>query len=856
MVRVSRLHAAALLLLVLVVAGCAGYWWQLTRTHEQLRRETLAQAAHHSSQLAEAVAGQTALLVRMIDFAVRHLEDDYAGGDRKAFEATVRTVLDVFPAGAVPQIGVIDRDGYLAYSNLGMKDRVYLGDREHFKAHLAGGEDRLFISKPVFGRVSRTWSIQFTRPLRVQGRFAGVVVLSVAPEYIADSLLQPELGAQDVIAVFYPDGAYASRSQNLHSVMGKAVPAERPFVGADAPVKGVFRVAATFDNVWRTYAWRRLDVFPLIVNVGLAEAAIMNPVELSIADSRWRNLVSLGMVMLFAAVTATLLARLARQQRVMSEAEARYRSFFEHNTAVKLVIDPADGTIVDANPAAADYYGYPRQQLLAMRIGDINCLSPEALAAELASAASDERSYFNFPHRLASGEVRQVEVYSGPIVIDGRTLLFSVIHDITARKELGDRLRESEELHRTLFETMAEGVLVVRAEDARITAWNDSALTILGVSAEELVTQRVRVVGDDGAPLSVEQYPSRLAARGKILDHHVCGTDRPDGQRIWMSVSSRPLHRQGDAAPYAAVLSFSDITALIEAEARQRLAQSVFEAAGEGIMVTDGENRIIAVNPAFSEITGYRREESLGRNPSFLASGRHDAAFYRSLWQRLIQDGHWEGELTNRRKDGQLFVEWVKMTAIDGEAGRPRRYVAVFSDVTERKRREEAIWHQANFDALTGLPNRELLGDRLQRALAQAQRKHAKVAVLFVDLDRFKPVNDQYGHAAGDELLRQVVRRLDNILRDEDTVARLGGDEFIVVLPDLGTEEAPARAADKIISALSAPFRVGEDYVEISCSIGIALYPRDAQDPEGLINRADAAMYRAKEAGRATWSLV
>lgn len=727
--RAGRLQVAALAIVLVAALACGLYWWRLGETEKQLEQDTIAQTGLRASQLADAVAGQTAILVRLIDFAIQHLRDDYLDGGRSgaAFQAAVKSVLDAFPAGAILQIGVIDKDGYLAYSNLGFTERVYLGDREHFRAHANPDEDRLFVSRPVFGRVSKSWSIQFTRTIRKGDRRLGVLVLSVAPAYIASNLALKELERDDVIALFRSDGTYLSRSRDLENAMGRSVPAERPFVGDNAPVQGVFRTAAAFDRIERTYAWRRLDDVPLVVNVGVGEEPVLAPVRNAIALERTRNLTGVAVVMTLAVGMAALLFAIAARQRALAESENRYRSFFETNTAAKLLIDPADGRIVDANAAAAAFYGYTRDELLAMSIKDINCLPPERVQEEMRSAETEERKYFNFPHRLKSGEIRQVEVYSGPIEISGRRLLFSIVHDVTERHKL---------------------------------------------------------------------------------------------------------------------------------EASRRLAQSVFDAASEAIIVSDAGNRIVAVNPAFTRITGYLPQEVLGQNPAVLASGLHDKAFYRLLWQRLLQDDRWEGEISNRRKDGQIYVEWLKIALVRDEQGQPQQFVALFSDVTERKRQEEEVWRRANFDSLTGLPNRQLLDDRLDRALAQAARRHTQVAVLYIDLDRFKPVNDLYGHAAGDDLLCQVAQRLQNSLRDEDTVARVGGDEFVAVLPDLTVGETPARAAEKIIAAISAPYRVWEHYAEISCSIGIAVFPRDASDAVTLLEKADGALYRAKHAGRSIWTMA
>ena len=732
MTRLSHLHAYALLVAVLAVLATTTYWLRLGESHDRLRAAAAAQTQQRASQLADAVANQVEALIVAADFAVRELRDDYAELDTRSFEVSVRTVLESFPPQSVMQIGVIGADGFLAYSNLGIKGRPFLGDREHFKAHLNTEGDRLFISKPVLGRVSNSWSIQFSRPVRRKGQFAGVMVMSLSPGYISDQLAALELRPGDVVNLFSRDGAYLARSRDAAGAMGKSIPPDRPFLAPNAPARGIVHLTAAFDRVERTYAWQRLGRFPLIVNVGLDEKPILAPIEAEIGDAVRRNGVGAGLVLLLAAAITILLLRIARQQGKMAESEA---------------------------------------------------------------------------------------------------------------------------LHRVVFATMAEGVGVID-RDGRIVSWNEEALRILDVDAEGLVQRRAIFIGADGAALAANDFPSMRAARGDFVNREVMELRRRDGSRAWINISSRPLETSDPAQTQVAVVSFSDITRLVEAEGSLRLAQSVFEAAGEGIVVTDTELKIVAVNPAFTAITGYAGSELIGDKPPFFKTQQHDPAFYRTMLQRLDLDGRWEGEASSRRKDGEVIVEWLKVTLVRDEQGRPHRYVALVSDITERKLQEESIWHQANFDALTGLPNRKLLEDRIDRAVAQASRKRSQVAVLFIDLDRFKPVNDQYGHAVGDDLLRQVARRLENTLRDEDTIARLGGDEFVAVLPDLLVSEAPARAAEKILAVLSDPFRVDGHIAEISCSIGIALFPRDAEHGAALIDKADAAMYRAKEAGRSTWQLA
>ena len=284
-----------------------------------------------------------------------------------------------------------------------------------------------------------------------------------------------------------------------------------------------------------------------------------------------------------------------------------------------------------------------------------------------------------------------------------------------------------------------------------------------------------------------------------------------------------------------------------------RLFDTVFESNPAAIFITDRENRILAVNPSFTRLTGYEAEEAIGKTPSLLKSGRHDDAFYKAMWEALRGEGEWSGEVWDRRKDGSLYPKWLDIRVVNnmcGEAaGEPVFYVASFTDVSERKEAEERIRELAYHDVLTGLPNRRLLRDRLEHAMANAQRGRHHLAVLFIDLDRFKNVNDSMGHAAGDLLLREVASRLRCCVRDVDTVARLGGDEFVVVLENLEEEVDAVSVANKIQTAFSLPISVDKQTLHVTTSIGIALYPDDGNDADTLMQNADTAMYQAKAAG-------
>lgn len=281
-----------------------------------------------------------------------------------------------------------------------------------------------------------------------------------------------------------------------------------------------------------------------------------------------------------------------------------------------------------------------------------------------------------------------------------------------------------------------------------------------------------------------------------------------------------------------------------------QLANLVFEASLNGILVSDRNNQIIAVNQAFTDITGYTKEEVAGKTPSALQSGKHDHEFYALMWATLLSTGSWSGEIWNRHKSGELYISQQAIRVVKNPQGEIKLFVSVFSDVTSRRNREKSTEYLAYHDVLTGLPNRVLLQDRIEQAIAHGHRYKHQVAVLFADLDRFKVVNDTWGHEVGDLLLKEVAIRLGECVRDCDSVCRLGGDEFIVLLTEIEQAEDAAPVASKIIEQLSMPFVLGEHCAEIGVSIGIAIAPLHGRGVETLLREADNAMYAVKASGR------
>ena len=294
-----------------------------------------------------------------------------------------------------------------------------------------------------------------------------------------------------------------------------------------------------------------------------------------------------------------------------------------------------------------------------------------------------------------------------------------------------------------------------------------------------------------------------------------------------------------------------DITDRIKADEQIRQAASVFSHAREGIMITDANETIIDVNEAFTRITGYSREEAIGNHPSFLKSGRHEKAFYEAMWSALLTNGHWTGELWNRRKNGELYAVLTAISAIRDANGKTLRYVDLFSDITLLKQHQSQLEHVAHFDALTSLPNRVLLADRLKHSMVQAQRRGQLLAVVYLDLDGFKAINDGYGHDAGDHVLITLAQRMKMVLREGDTLARLGGDEFVAVLIDLEDTAACIPMLGRLLAAAAQPVQSGDFSLQVSASLGVAVFPQEQDiDPDQLLRQADQAMYHAKLAGK------
>jgi diguanylate cyclase (GGDEF)-like protein/PAS domain S-box-containing protein len=402
-----------------------------------------------------------------------------------------------------------------------------------------------------------------------------------------------------------------------------------------------------------------------------------------------------------------------------------FQRLFRRHGSIMLLIDPETGAICDANRAAAAFYGYPEHVLRSMKISQINTQCVQEIRQEMQRALHEQRNYFLFRHRLANGDIRTVEVHSSAIDVKDRALLFSIVFDVTARKQ---------------------------------------------------------------------------------------------------------------------------------AEESLRLSALVYQNSSEAMTVTDGKGKVITVNPAFTEITGYSAAEVIGRNIAILDSTREDAAVTQAKWDAIRSTGRWQGEIWTRRKNGEHFLRRLSVDTIFNSDGTVHSRVGLFSDITRNREADELIWRQANFDALTGLPNRNMFKDHLERLIKSADRRGERFGLLFLDLDYFKEVNDTLGHGMGDQLLLLAAQRLRSCTGEPDTVARLGGDEFTAIVAETLHGGEVEKAVHAMLHELAEPFQLGTEQVYISASIGITYYPADGTDSDELLKNADQAMYAAKAQGRNRYS--
>jgi diguanylate cyclase (GGDEF)-like protein/PAS domain S-box-containing protein len=854
-----------LLFLLVLAAIWGGVHFQLRYVREQI----VSAAERDRNNLARAFAEQVNASMRGIDLSLLSLREQWRH-HRVGFHDAVQRQQNYFVRDVSFQVGVIDAEGQMVYSSLNPKAHsIALADREHFRVHRERSSDELFISRPLLGRLSGGWTIQFTRPIHDHaGHFLGVIVMSVAPEYFSRFYDTINLGDNGIVTLVRSTGEILARSPDGSKAVGTSL-ADRPFFASNRDT-GNYQAKGKTDDVERIYTWRKMNDFGLIVIIGEDVDSLLAPYYLERRNFVAGAVLATALLGFFAILIAAGLRQRARVSAALERSEARSRLQVAALEAVGngVVITDTSAVIEWVNPAFEALTGYCPSQVIGRRPSEL-----------IASGLQDPDFYKTLWDTITSGNTwrgelvnRRVDgtLYDEELVIapvkeaDGRISHFvGVKQDISERKRIEKALQQSHDLLAKLSRQVPGLIYQFRLfHDGRAAMpfASEAVIDMYGVTPEE--------VRDDVSDLLSHIHPADLVGISNSIEesaHKLTPWQQEyrvllNGEVRWHFGSARPERLDDGSTLWHGCIT--DVTERRKSEEQLRVAAAAFELQ-EGMMVTDAASTILRVNRAFEQVTGYRAEEVIGKKPSVLRSDRQDSEFYQRMWSDIADNGSWQGEIWNRRKDGEVYPEWLVISAVKDNTGRITHYVGAFSDITQRKKAEAQIRDLAFYDPLTGLPNRRLLMDRTAHALAISARNKRYGALMLLDLDHFKKLNDTWGHDVGDQLLVQVAERLKGCVRERDTVARQGGDEFVILLEDLSLDEAAAiiqaeTVGAKILDALDKPYPLrgmaGEGYRNTP-SIGICCFLGHNEPVEVLLKHADIALYRAKDAGRNTMRL-
>ena len=758
------------------------------------------------------------------------------------------------------EVSVLDAQGILAQSTLAFSGPIDLSDRAYFKAQLGNRRDELFISPPVLGRTSGKWSIPLSRRItRSNGEFGGVVVASVDPAYFTHFYGDLKLGHHGGAALIGLDGVVRAQTHGAGDELSGDLNAISPVLvqlskGAQA---STLTYPSPGDGVEHTYHFRQLPSYPLLVAIGMASTDIFADHE----QTRLQRLRQAGAVCALLLLLAGVMSwfDLARRRHSQTQRQTllQLHELTRHAPGVvfQYLLRP-DGSacfpfasvgIRELCQLSPDEVAQDAKRLFTR----VHAYDAPRIEADMEASARD-LSPWESEFRLCGddGEVRWLSCHAAPQKqADGAVLWHGFMSDVSERKAREESLRTL-----SMMVEQSPVSIIVAGLDGCIQYVNPMFEKITGYTRAEALGKNPRMFasGEKSAAEYRVLWDTLLSGKTWSGEFH---NRRKDGTLFWEHATISPvLDEQGVQIHYLAIKE--DITERKRAEAELRIAATAFEAQ-EGMFIGDASGVILRVNQAFTTITGYSAGEAIGQTPGLLSSGRHDADFYNVMWAAIRANGTWQGEIWNRRKNGEVFPEWLTITAVKDDQDKVTNYVSTLTDITRRKAAEDKIKHLAFYDPLTSLPNRRLLVDRLTQAIAVSTRSGHEGALLLLDMDNFKALNDTYGHKRGDLLLQQVGERLVACIRDGDTVARLGGDEFVVMIEDLSKRphEAASQAeaiGEKILYALNLPFDlVGNEY-HITPSIGVTLFADNLNTADELMKRADLAMYQAKAAGRNT----
>jgi diguanylate cyclase (GGDEF)-like protein/PAS domain S-box-containing protein len=524
----------------------------------------------------------------------------------------------------------------------------------------------------------------------------------------------------------------------------------------------------------------------------------------------------------------------------------QYQLLFDSNPLPMWVFERKTLKFLAVNEAASRQYGFSRCEFLAMTIADIR---PEEDIPDLLEATAKPihglQEATIWRHRKKNGAIIDVEIVGHDLLFHGIEAELIAARDVTERKKAEETVQKLASIVE-----FSEDAILGKSMDGKITSWNRAAEKMYGYTRGEVVGRDLSFLVPPGRQAEIQAIMERVLS-GQPIECLETQRLTKTGSVLDVSLSVSPIKDPTGLITGASAIA-RDITLRKRAEEQLKLQSAALEAAANAIVITDYEGKIVWVNRAFTTMTGYGKEEVLSKNLRLLKSGDQPESYYANLWSTISSGKVWQGEIVNRRKDGTTYTEEMTITPVSRDVGNPadRYFIAIKQDITKRKRAEERVQYLAYYDALTGLPNRTLLQDRLAKALAGARRRKDKAAILFLDLDRFKDINDSLGHSVADLLLQEVAERLKTWAREQDTVARVGGDEFLIVLTGVKDVADAAVATERIVNLMTAEFVVQGHSLSIGCSVGISIFPEHGADGETLIKNADAAMYSAKENGR------
>ena len=600
-----------------------------------------------------------------------------------------------------------------------------------------------------------------------------------------------------------------------------------------------------------------------ISQFGVAAPSAWNPLAIAITATLTFTATGCLLLMLSRIPNRILATDLPPRRKYLHSTDSRTKVLFEE-ASIGIAEMSKEGRWLRVNRRLCEMVGLSRQELLTRTFADNTHVEDLPACMALLEALREGRvdhGRLDLRYRgagshflWASASVSAVRDRSGDL-----EYCVVIVQDISALKAAEESLQQRVNLQEyigKIAETLPGAIYSFRMKPDGTSSMpyaSPKLQDVCGISPNEVLHDAsaafARIHAED---LPLVKANIAESARKWHLWQSEFRVSHPERGELWIEGRSVPENESDGSVIWHGFLY--DITDRKLQEQRLRQAASVFSSTQEGVVITDASRCILQVNPAFCRISGYVEDEVRGKSMRIMQSGRQDKAFYQNMWEIIAKHGYWQGEIWNRRKSGQVYPEWLTISAVKDVGGAVMNYVGSFSDISRLKESEERLRYLASHDALTGLPNRTVLLERTEQAIGRVRRAGTLGAVLFLDLDRFKNVNDSFGHPAGDELLKQVSQRLLETLRQVDVLARMGGDEFAVLMEGISTPSDAAKLAQALINALSAPFSLnGEKEACVGCSIGISVFPSDADNPDHLIQNADAALYQAKANGRGTY---